>query len=206
MEYYMNETECYWENFTLADVLEYIAKENVFTERDPQRNVALHRMARWCKDIDAINALIDASEGVGVDVNVRGDANYTPLLYAAMDNGKFEVTEALVDKDADVTFYDNRGNTPLHHAARFNQNRNVIAILVNNGADINAQDNDGRTPLHGAALMNIPEMIDFILGVRGLNPRTPDREGNTAFDIVGRGRGIEGHPVHERLRIACLDE
>ena len=207
MEYYINETECYWENFTLADVPEYIAKENVFTERDPASGlVALHRIARSCKDIRAIQELIDASLIAGVDVNVQDDDGYTPLAYTAMNNDEPDVINAIVNKDANVMLPNNNGYTPLHHATKHNPRPQVIEALLSNHADVNSRANDGSTPLHGAALMNTPEVIDFILEVQGLNPTIRDNEGNTAFDIVGRGRGIEGHPVHERLRIACLDE
>ena len=207
MEYYINETECYWENFTLANVSEYIRKENVFTEKDPAGGlVALHRIARSCKDIGAIQELIDASLIAGVDVNVQDDGGYTPLIYAAMNNDEPDVINAIVGKGANVMLPNNDGYTPLHHATKHNPKPQVTEALLSNHADVNSRANDGSTPLHGAALMNTPEVIDFILEVQGLNPTIRDNEGNTAFDIVGRDRGIEGHPVHERLRIACLDE
>ncbi len=207
MEYYINETECYWENFTLANVSEYIRKENVFTEKDPAGGlVALHRIARSCKDIGAIQELIDASLIAGVDVNVQDDGGYTPLIYAAMNNDEPDVINAIVGKGANVMLPNNDGYTPLHHATKYNPKTQVTEALLSNHADINVQANDGYTPLHGAALMNIPEVIRVLLANPNLDAKIRDGRGNTAFDILGNQRNIEGHDVYQELRIACLDE
>ena len=72
----------------------------------------------------------------------------TPLHLAAL-NPDHAVTEALIDRGADVNARGQHGLTPLHTAARLGSLNHVRALFYA-GAQIEARDDDGRTPLHWA--------------------------------------------------------
>jgi len=91
-------------------------------------------------DIEEVKRLITE----GADVNVKNEANQTPLHIAA-SRGFKDVAELLIAKGAIVNVRGN-SNTPLHLAAR-NGRTALVELLLNKGADINANDNQGYTPL-----------------------------------------------------------
>ena len=81
----------------------------------------------------------------GVDVNVKNDFGFTPLLKAAQF-GRREVAELLIAKGADVNAKGWDGRTPLHYAALTGR-KEIAELLIDNGADVNEKTDDGRTPL-----------------------------------------------------------
>ena len=100
----------------------------------------------------------------GADVNARNRYGYTPVHYAARDNGEPAVIAALVAAGAEVNAWATGSRllhglpiewdvTPLHEAAR-NRNPAVTAALLDAGADVSAVAAGGGTPLHRAAAEN----------------------------------------------------
>ena len=96
----------------------------------------------------------------GVDVNVKNDFGFTPLLKAAQF-GRREVAELLIAKGADVSVKDKFGRTPLHCAADEDQTE-VAELLIAAGADVNGRDNGDRTPLDFAVMKKQNEISDLL--------------------------------------------
>ncbi|MDP6736975.1 MAG: ankyrin repeat domain-containing protein, partial [Nitrospinaceae bacterium] len=96
----------------------------------------------------------------GVDVNVKNDFGFTPLLKAAQF-GRREVAELLIAKGADVSVKDKFGRTPLHCAADEGQ-MEVAELLIAAGADVNGKDNGGRTPLDFTVMTKQNEIADLL--------------------------------------------
>ena len=95
----------------------------------------------------------------GVDVNVKNDFGFTPLLKAAQF-GRREVAELLIAKGADVNAKNDEDGTPLHLAADRGHTE-VVELLITAGADVNAKDDEGETPLDQAGT-SWPESADLL--------------------------------------------
>ena len=88
----------------------------------------------------------------GVDVNAKGDAGWTPLHFAVMNDTDADVMKYLIERRADVSAKDNKGRTPLHYAASSPIIPiEVLKYLIDNGADVNAKDDIGQAPLDWAS-------------------------------------------------------
>ena len=90
--------------------------------------------------------MIVALEELGADVDARDVNDFTPLHWAAMNNGEPAIIRALGSAGADVEAHDfTNGWTPLHLAA-VGQNPDIVDALLEAGADARRLDNDGKTP------------------------------------------------------------
>ncbi|KAH6984242.1 ankyrin repeat-containing domain protein [Ilyonectria sp. MPI-CAGE-AT-0026] len=112
----------------------------------------------------ANNAPVKPFLDAGVDINVRGDSDMTPLLSACSWYGY--VPQGL---------------------------RDIFALeLIEAGADINAQDANGQTPLHKIILsechMHTPQVVDALLQA-GADTSLKDGEGHDAFFYLIRQPG-----------------
>jgi ankyrin repeat protein len=85
----------------------------------------------------------------GVDLEIRDDRNWTPLMVAAF-HGNLDFTKLLIQCGARVSTQDKNGYTPLHWAA-YNGHVDVIKFLIEKGAEPNTQSLFGWTPLMQAA-------------------------------------------------------
>ncbi len=85
----------------------------------------------------------------GVDLEVRDDRNWTPLMIAAF-NGNEEFAKLLIKCGARVSTQDKNGYTPLHWAA-YNGHVNLIKLLIEKDAEPNLQSQYGWTALMQAA-------------------------------------------------------
>ncbi len=94
---------------------------------------------------DAVHAFLNC----GVDLEVRDERNWTPLMISAF-NGNEEFALLLIKCGAKITARDKNGYAPLHWAA-FNGYANVVKILLDKGADPNTQSQYGWTALMQAA-------------------------------------------------------
>jgi len=70
-------------------------------------------------------------------------------LIAACLTNDFEKVKILVNKGADVNFFNKDGYTPLIYSINKESDIKIVNFLINNGADVNFQDNttQGWTPL-----------------------------------------------------------
>jgi len=112
----------------------------------------------------------------GVDVNVKNDFGFTPLLKAAQF-GRREVAELLIAKGADVSVKDKFGRTPLHCAADEDQ-MEVAELLIAAGADVNGRDNGDRTPLDFAVMKKQKEIADLLRKHGGKTKKELEAAGN----------------------------
>ena len=85
----------------------------------------------------------------GVDLEVRDDRNWTPLMVAAF-NGNLEFTKLLLQCGAHISAKDKNGYTALHWAA-YNGHVEVIKLLIEKEAEPNLPSQFGWTALMQAA-------------------------------------------------------
>ncbi len=146
----------------------------------------------------------------GVDVNVRGFRDRTPLHWAVAYEADLGIIRTLVEAGADVNAKDWRGLTPLHLAPdasfRYHLNGNytttirvLVDILVDAGADVNARSNDGETPLHRAALQHDKAAVILALVDAGADVNVRNENGSTPlyWALIG------DHPVSALILVAA---
>lgn len=85
----------------------------------------------------------------GVDLEVRDDRNWTPLMVSAF-NGNLAFTQLLVKCGARISTRDKNGYTPLHWAA-YNGHVDVLKFLIEKGAEPDIPSQFGWTALMQAA-------------------------------------------------------
>ncbi|CAH1173687.1 unnamed protein product [Phaedon cochleariae] len=105
-----------------------------------------HRQLIDCIRSKDTDALIEAIENGGVEVNFMDDVGQTLLNWASAF-GTQEMVEYLCDKGADV----NKGqrSSSLHYAACFGRPA-IAKVLLRHGANPDLRDEDGKTPLDKA--------------------------------------------------------
>lgn len=105
-----------------------------------------HRQLIDCIRSKDTDALMEAIENGGIDVNCMDDVGQTLLNWASAF-GTLEMVEFLCDKGADV----NKGqrSSSLHYAACFGR-PGIAKVLLKHGANPDLRDEDGKTPLDKA--------------------------------------------------------
>ena len=88
-------------------------------------------------DVSAVEKLL----GQGVDVNLKGQNDATPLIVAALE-GQMAVAKLLIARGADIHAWNRGGLTPLHAAAEENRIQ-VVKVLHDKGADLGLQEASG---------------------------------------------------------------
>ncbi|MDB4668739.1 ankyrin repeat domain-containing protein [bacterium] len=109
----------------------------------------------------------------GVDVNLKGRGEFTPLHYAAAF-GQQEIAALLIRSGADVNAKDENDYTPLH----LTTTKQVAELLIANGAKVEAKGDDGFTPLFLAAINGYKENAELFLA-NGTNVNAKDEWGWT---------------------------
>merc|ERR1711963_2369 len=99
---------------------------------------------------------------LGVDVNVRDTAGYTPLHHCLTSVGNkvtFKMAEMLIRAGSDVNAQNRFGATPLHELA-WTKHYDAISMLLDHGADPFIKDHDGSAPVKAAHLNpNLKELF-----------------------------------------------
>ncbi|MDD2722161.1 MAG: ankyrin repeat domain-containing protein [Gallionella sp.] len=90
--------------------------------------------------------------GVPVSTEIRDSRGWTPLMMAAF-HGYDEITEMLIQHNADVNALDSSGNSPLHWAA-FGGHSACTDKLIQHHAHADVCNNFGWTPLIQATARN----------------------------------------------------
>nr|XP_014275679.1 E3 ubiquitin-protein ligase HECTD1 isoform X5 [Halyomorpha halys] len=105
-----------------------------------------HRQLIDCIRSKDTDALIDAIENGGIEVNFMDDVGQTLLNWASAF-GTQEMVEFLCERGADV----NKGqrSSSLHYAACFGRPA-IAKVLLQHGANPDLRDEDGKTPLDKA--------------------------------------------------------
>uniref|UniRef100_T1J5Y0 E3 ubiquitin-protein ligase n=1 Tax=Strigamia maritima TaxID=126957 RepID=T1J5Y0_STRMM len=109
-----------------------------------------HRQLIDCIRSKDTDALIDAIDAGGIEVNFMDDVGQTLLNWASAF-GTQEMVEFLCDRGADV----NKGqrSSSLHYAACFGRPA-IAKVLLRHGANPDLRDEDGKTPLDKARERN----------------------------------------------------
>jgi serine/threonine-protein phosphatase 6 regulatory ankyrin repeat subunit B len=119
-------------------------------------------------------------------VNARGENEFTPLMFSAL-NGHEEAVKFLIGKGSNVNAVSKGIHTPLMFAA-INGHINVCKLLIDNGADVNATDRDGGTPLRIAVgyayEYGDTEIIEFLIA-NGGNIKTKNAMGENLVHGAG---------------------
>ena len=115
----------------------------------------------------------------GADIEARGEAVRTPLMYATWKNRNLEVIAVLLKAGADVNAQDGNGMTPLMFAGH-RSSPEAINLLLKAGADLEARDFLGETALIRAAVSILnPAAIITTLVKAGADIEAQDNNGQT---------------------------
>jgi len=114
-----------------------------------------------------------------IDINVKDEYGYAPLIWATKSNNS-KIVKILLNKGANPNMQDNRGDTPLIWAVN-NNNPEIIRILLGKGANPNIQNRNGHTPLIWAARNNKPEIVRILLD-KGADPNIAGNDRYTPLD------------------------
>ncbi|WP_300367272.1 ankyrin repeat domain-containing protein [Brachyspira sp.] len=163
----------------------------------------------------------------GIDINVRNDEGFTPLLYAI----NYDRTEAVktllsysneIDIEMPLNNYTNfysvkgknfsgevlfNGTTPLQYAV-FKGNTNMINLLIENNADIINKDYNGHSILFYASSFSDANMIDFLLKKAPSLTREKSLSGRTVIHlaaIYGNDDAISYYLMNTFLSINAQD-
>jgi ankyrin repeat protein len=110
----------------------------------------------------------------GVDVDMRNDVGWTPLMVSAF-MGSETSAKMVLEAGADVHARDNMGYGPMHWAA-YQGYPAVIELLIAKGGDVNVRSDKGLTPLLQAAARGHAETVQLLIR-RGAFVNQPDKEG-----------------------------
>lgn len=129
-------------------------------------------------NIEVCDLFLEAS----MDVN-SCDAAGTPMLCIATRNGKLNMAQWLLDKNADINAVsDDRGYTPVMDAIWRNK-YDLIELFVHAGADLNGVGKDGQPLLVLAAGVGNVK-ICTLLSENGADVNIKDRMGMSALDYA----------------------
>lgn len=116
----------------------------IFCQPLQGQDVAEAMKAIYMKDYDYAKDIINS----GIDVNQMNRGSY--LLHIACYRGNLELTELLVEKEANINIVAGDGSTPLIQAAHGDTTGKIIRFLIKKGAHVNATDKTGRSALREA--------------------------------------------------------
>jgi uncharacterized protein len=136
----------------------------------------------------------------GVDVNMRGNGNNTPIMEAAFA-GKLETVKLLLDHGADISAKKDDGETVTSlgggHKDVSDLFKNVSALvaasskgditaakdLIDKGTPVNGLDSNGQSALTEAAWNGKTEMVKLLLE-KGANPNIKKSDGQTPLNLA----------------------
>uniref|UniRef100_A0A2K6CH87 Uncharacterized protein n=1 Tax=Macaca nemestrina TaxID=9545 RepID=A0A2K6CH87_MACNE len=123
---------------------------NLLEDRTEQNSRTALHWACSARQAEIVEFLLQ----LGVPVNDKGDAGWSPL-HTAASAGQDEIVKALLGKCAQVNAVSQNGCTPLHYTA--SKHRHEIAVvLLEGGADPAAEDRCEATAMHQAAAKDTP--------------------------------------------------
>jgi ankyrin repeat protein len=125
--------------------------------------------------------LIKLVEQEKFEVNSQNHAGYSPLHYAA-EHGYKELTQALLDRNANPNAENDYQKTPLHLAAKQREAK-IVKLLLTDKAIPNAQDVDGNTPLHVASRLGHKEVARKLIK-KGADLNILNKRGETASQLA----------------------
>ncbi|XP_048249106.1 serine/threonine-protein phosphatase 6 regulatory ankyrin repeat subunit C-like [Haliotis rufescens] len=118
-----------------------------------------------------------------IDINIRGNKGWTPLMNAAL-SGKKEIFDFLVSKGADITLTGDDNHNILHLAC-WGGNKPVVEYLLPK-TDINIRGEMGWTPVMTAALRGKKDVFDFLVS-QGADITLTDDNNNNILHMACEG-------------------
>ncbi len=109
-----------------------------------------------------LKEMVELAVNAGADVNARaGFRQKKTLLHEAVESGRKELVQYLLDKGANINAKDRRGWTPLHMAAAAGRIE-IVKLLLAKGADVNVGDIRGGTALWYANEQGNEEIVELL--------------------------------------------
>ncbi|XP_039175955.1 CARD- and ANK-domain containing inflammasome adapter protein-like [Crotalus tigris] len=97
----------------------------------------------------------------GLDINVRNEEQYTPLLLACK-TGKIKSAKVLIEKGASLKDKAPNLSSPLHLAVEAGAS-SIAQMLLQKGIDPNITAQGNQMPLHVAAIYNRGALVDLLI-------------------------------------------
>ncbi len=203
----------FWEEATPEKIYETFVWQDMLEVRDfHTHNSPLHKAIWHCKNIEAIEALLDLGHrlevfgqyeasplvlaagrsplaivelliGYGANVHSSDKNLHCPLMRAALSN-TVEVVELLLKSGARVNSHDKCGGNPLQFAASREDGFEIVKLLVENGADVNYIGRHERTPLIESLVVRPNYASTEYLLRAGARTGPSDDNGKTAYEYA----------------------
>lgn len=121
--------------------------------------------------------LLSQLEGRGLDINVKDSTGRTPLAMA-VENGRIDNVEYLLNIGADVNGKDHAGNDLV--LAAYAKSRPMLNLFINRGAKLDVRGPDGKTLLLLGLEKNDASLVK-LLAEKGINVN--ERQANGKFPL-----------------------
>ncbi|HOJ78616.1 MAG TPA: ankyrin repeat domain-containing protein [Bacillota bacterium] len=108
-------------------------------------------------ELEEVKRLLETEECI--------DAIHAPkrtALHLATINGRDDIVQCLIEKEADINFQDVYEYTPLHYACRKGYTK-IVKILIDAGAEMNITTEEDETPLSLARENEFPDIVDLLI-------------------------------------------
>nr|XP_046909522.1 uncharacterized protein LOC124490979 [Dermatophagoides farinae] len=131
---------------------------NVFLETIEKTETPVHYCSK-SGNTNALQEIISFLPPVDAQLacNKTAKSGWTPLFYAC-SRGHADTIRMLLNQNARVDIFDERGQAALHIAAEIGQEE-VVEILLESNAFVNVRNKNGMTPLHLAARKGYNNMV-----------------------------------------------
>ena len=130
----------------------------------------------------------------GIDVDIQDESleGRTPLTYA-IEAGKLETAEVLLDNNARADSRSTKGRTPLFWAIR-GGNVEAVRLMLDHGADVDCVDGSHLTPLMYAIQKGHASIVKLLLE-RGADQQIGDSQGRNAsyYALESQDHTIQTH-------------
>lgn len=149
----------------LQDIVKLmLAKGQAVNYRNKEGQSAIHYAAG--------KAMLELLIANGAKLNAL-DQNNASALHFAVADGRFEVVQALLDKNIEIMHKTKQGYTPLH----FVNDPQTAQLLIANGAKLYVKDHNGMTPIEFARYFGKPKDIVSFL------EKMEQKQDENAYDI-----------------------
>lgn len=144
-------------------------------------------------------AMIELLLALGqIDVNLKNNLGYTPLLLAANNGHEAMGKLLLATGQVDVNLTDDSGYTPLLAAATRGHEALVKLLLATSQVDVNLKNMFGYTPLSAAATNGHEAVVKLLLTTAQVDVNSKDHYGYTPLLAAA----MHGHKAVVKLLLA----
>ena len=138
-----------------------------------------------CKDNNDVEKAVEIVLNEGVDINIPGKSNRTPLLWASLTaSGKF--IETLIDLGADVNAQRTDDKVASLYLAAYWNNYMAVDILLKHGADVGHLD-ISETTIHACARKGSLSVSRLLIDP-GFDINLRNNEGQTALYLAVKNK------------------